>query len=291
MKKIVTMILACFLLVGCKKQDVNVQNELDQKVERAQSMDAGHATFNHGYYSYYIQPGIGRIYSDRTSNVFMMDGIQFVMNLNVAGIVNRTYESQDTIVEELINKECLVAQSSGDMEDFNGISHPYTIEIYQKGEVFYTLLRTDLLEFYSLSNELSSTLLAEEMLKIARSTIVHEDEVLADYSKQETISYNRKTLELFQNIAPESGVVDELFDTKSNYAGSSSGQFTTDANASEDEEDVSRNTEEQSDEEVTDTEDDQYNEEEQVVRDGKEIDVQVETEDEAIKQEALDDQD
>ena len=48
--------------------------------------------------------------------------------------------------------------------------------------------------------------------------------VLSTFSMRQTISYSRKKLELFQNIAPESGTITELFedsgyDSSVDYAG------------------------------------------------------------------------
>lgn len=228
MKKYLSVLFACMCLVGCKANP-NLQENLDAKVNRALAMDVGHTTFNHGYYSYYIQPSIGRLYSDETSNVFVFDNVPFVMNLNVPGIVNRSYESQGMLLDDVMQYDAIVAKNSGEFLDGKKKSHPYTIAIFEKQDVYYTILKTDLLEFYAVSHAFEAPRISEEMLKIARSTVVDEVEVLAAYSKQETIAYNRKTLELFQNITPENGVIDELFNTKTNYAGSSGGQFTSDA--------------------------------------------------------------
>ena len=43
------------------------------------------------YYSYYIQPSIGRRESTEISNVFVLNDDEFVMNLNVSSVIKNEY--------------------------------------------------------------------------------------------------------------------------------------------------------------------------------------------------------
>jgi hypothetical protein len=59
------------------------------------------------------------------------------------------------------------------------------------------------------------------MLRIARTVTVNTNAVLAAYSRRETITYHARKVELFTNIAPESGEISELFSDR--YSAGSTG--------------------------------------------------------------------
>ena len=83
----------------------------------------------------------------------------------------------------------------------------------------FTYAKTDLLEFYAISGELQALQVAETMMRIARTVKVDREAVVSTYSARQEIDYERKRLELFQNVVPENGVIDELFEGNNNYAG------------------------------------------------------------------------
>lgn len=226
MKKWLAVSLCLFLLVGCSKPTGSLDEQLESNVQQALSIPAGHANYNHAYYSYYLEPGIGRIHSDMTSNVFMKDGTMFVMNLDVPQIVSNTNKNIDPYAGDVLEHVNKVAETDGKFYDYDKKIHPYHIAIFGKDDTCYTILKTDELQFYSVSNELQSPSLAKSMLQIATSCIVDRKEVMNKFSDADTISFNRKKLRLFQNIAPEKGAVDELFDNKANHAGDRTGQFS-----------------------------------------------------------------
>ncbi|MDQ9831266.1 hypothetical protein RFX70_21010, partial [Acinetobacter baumannii] len=52
-------------------------------------------TANHtkDYYAYYLPPDVGRLSGDETGNTLDWYGTKFVMNLNIAGIVEETKQT------------------------------------------------------------------------------------------------------------------------------------------------------------------------------------------------------
>lgn len=207
------------LCAGCISAPVNMQADLSRRMEEVSSEAAHVPVYAKGDYSYYVQPSVGRIESTRMSNVFSKDGTKFVMNLNVPQIINDRYYKTMPAADPVNVNAVIAAETQGTYLDHDDEEHAFTLRIYQLDENFYTWLETDTVELFSVSGQLKSLQLAEEFLRIARTVHVDEDAVAAEYSKKTTISYTRKKLQLFQNIAPESGSVQELFENNQ-YAGS-----------------------------------------------------------------------
>ncbi len=211
-------LLAAFLLTGCVKTEGTYQEQLNQRIERAITDATAGPTFSHGIYSFYKEPSVGRISSEETSSVFTLNGVKFVMNLNVSSIVNSKYYEGKSISLIPEGMEVL-AKSAGRFSDFLGEEHPFEVTLYRMKDEVFTYMKTDLLEFFSISGELPALQTAETMVRIARTVRVDRDAVIATYSSRQEISYERKRLELFQNVVPENGVIDELFEGNTNYAG------------------------------------------------------------------------
>lgn len=220
MKRLLTVLslLAAVLLTGCTKAEGTYQEQLNQRIEQAITDATAGPTFSHGIYSFYKEPSVGRISSEETSSVFTQDGVKFVMNLNVSSIVNTKYYEGKSISLIPGGMEVL-AKSGGQFSDFLGEEHPFEVTLYRMNDEVFTYMKTDLLEFFSISGDLQALQTAETMVRIARTVRVDREAVIAAYSSRQEINYERKRLELFQNVVPENGVIDELFEGNSNYAG------------------------------------------------------------------------
>ncbi|MEE3486990.1 MAG: hypothetical protein VZT48_02665 [Bulleidia sp.] len=221
MRKVRKILCLCAVLLcaGCSTVKRDMQTDLNQRIAEVSSEAAHVPVYAKGGYSYYVQPSIGRIESTRMSNVFMKDGTKFVMNLNVPQIINDQYYQSMSAADTVNVNAVIAAETEGTYIDHDDQEHAFSLKIYQLDENFYTWLETDTVELFSVSGQLKSLQLAEEFLRIARTVHVNDDAVAAEYSKKTTISYTRKKLQLFQNIAPESGSVQELFENNQ-YAGS-----------------------------------------------------------------------
>lgn len=218
LRKVIAAALAALMLTGCVKAEGSYQEQLNQRIERAITDATAGPTYSHGIYSFYKEPSVGRISSEETSSVFTQDGVKFVMNLNVSAIVNSKYYEAQNVAYVPAGMEPL-AKSAGTFADFLGEEHPFEVSLFRLDQDVFTYVKTDLLEFFSISNDLQALQAAETMMRIARTVRVDHDAVIAAYSSRQEINYERKRLELFQNVVPENGVIDELFEGNSNYAG------------------------------------------------------------------------
>ena len=226
MKKILISLCAVcsLLLAGCKELSGSLQEELNERVQSAITSETASPNYSHGTYSYYREPTLGRISSEETSNTFTDRGVKFVMNLKVSTIINDKFYNGES-VSSAPKDRSPSASASGTFIDYAGKEHPYSIVLYELDDDVYTYAETDLVEFFAISTELQALHLSETMLRLARTISVDPDAVVAAYSSRQTIEYSRKRLELFHNIVPENGVIDELFEGNGNFAGQYDGGY------------------------------------------------------------------
>ncbi len=224
-RKILVPVLAAFLLAGCSSYQGDLQSELNQRLASAQEKQILGAEYNHRFYSYYLEPGVGRMGSSLTSNTFCYEGTKFVMNLNVPSVINAAYYTSESDPFTAISGGSELAKSEGSYLDRDGREHGFSVGVYLLNSEVFTYLVSDTAEFFAVSDsELAAAQIAGRMLTLARGLEVNSDAVLSTFSMRQTISYSRKKLELFQNIAPESGTITELFedsgyDSSVDYAG------------------------------------------------------------------------
>ncbi len=220
----VRILLAVLLTVlsGCVKAEGSFQEQLNARVSAAMVRPAMNPSFTHGLYSYYKEPSIGRIASEKTSNVFKMNDAKFIMNLKVSEIINaRYYRAAAASSSTLPEGMNLLAEYSGEVTDYRKEEHPFTIRLYELEHRVYTLAESDAVEFFAISSPLEALQLSEVITFMARCVNVDRDAIIEEYSSRQNIDYSRKRLELFQNIAPENGAIEELFENHSNFAGRS----------------------------------------------------------------------
>lgn len=192
---------------------IDLQKVLSERLVTRMEGDADAPNRNKPYYSYYIQPSVGQLESDQTGSLLTYQGNEFLMNLNISAVINdKYYDSKDSDSFGL-NDSSVAASVTGTYTDVNNDSHDFIVNIYHadKEESYITVFRSETVEFYSVSDALKAADLAGEMLRIARSVEINQDEIIDHYSNKESISFTGRKIQLFDSIAPESGRVEELF--------------------------------------------------------------------------------
>lgn len=214
----VLVISALIPLSGCTVyRKVNLQNMLEKKITEAEKATVFEPDHQKKFYSYYISPQIGRMEGDSTGNIFNYQGTRFLMNLNVSSIINRKYYQGIENDSDILNQGKEKAYLTGNYRDLNGDVHSFSTVIYDIGNQNYlTAMRTDTVDFCSVSDALKAVDTAGEMLRIARSVEVNTDQITAAYSRKETVVFTGEKIQLFDSVAPESGRVEELFEDKDN---------------------------------------------------------------------------
>ncbi|MBQ1324796.1 MAG: hypothetical protein IIY52_02120 [Solobacterium sp.] len=207
--KIIRIVIGVLLVLctGCTVVSSSLEQQTDAALEQTEKQQAARPNYDHLYYSYYLQPGIGRISSDETGNVFSFNGVKFTMNLNVRGIINSAYYT-GAANETLSGKQLM--KHEGKYRDADNIEHMYVLCLYRAGEQVYIDYEDDRVCMGACTDEGHVPDTAAAMLATAMSVRVDRVLVLDTFSHREMISSTRKKLDLFERISPESGVIDEL---------------------------------------------------------------------------------
>ena len=204
--KYTSIILVMLLfLTGCTKMTQDFNADISNKINEVATEKSSSPYYNHKYYSYNIESYIGRISSDKTSNVFSYNGTKFIMNLNIPSILGE--DTNLNLVKDSIY------ESNGEYIDYNNVAHRYNISVYDIEADYMITTNTDYVTFYSVCSKNEIASLCAEMLTIAKTVKINLDLIKNDYSDRDTIVYHREQLELFKNIVPENGAIDELFES------------------------------------------------------------------------------
>lgn len=209
MKKILLAIILSATLFGCADHSVSLQEQLDQQIQVIDQLPIASANYRKPFYTYYTEPSIGHYQSSDTYNAFTYQSMRFVMNLNVTAIMNASQQPQQSSTLEPI------AIKQGEMMNIQGTLIPYTIEIYQFNRKSVVYMTTSELNFFGIVDTGDASTLAGKMYSIARSVTIRKDAVLRVYSKQPAISYEGEAINLYRDIAPEEGTLQDLIHDKS----------------------------------------------------------------------------
>lgn len=204
MKKFLLLLIAC-ILVGCSNGSSDFNSELDKQINEALNCKLHTHKYKDGFISYYIEPSIGRIETTDTSHVFNYDGTNFIMNINVANIINE--KLYDNIALNNSNSEII---RKGIFKDINGNEHNYQFSIDSNNKYYLIIFSSDELQFYSYADEKSAPKISGEMIRIARTVTVDRHAVINAFNIKELITYQPSYMELFEEKIPENGSIEEL---------------------------------------------------------------------------------
>lgn len=227
MKRLLLSIIVLLSLVGCTKYSDDLNALLSQKVDEALTIAADRPNYNHQYYSYYIEPCVGRIRSSEASNIFNYLGTRIILNLNVSGIISSAYYPSELVDDLKLSELQLLANKNGTYIDYFNEEHPYDICLYQVSNGVLTLFHSDTIDLYSISGKYDAVEISKVMMRIARSIKIDRELVISTFSRQQMIYNKKETIQLFQNLAPESGVIEQLFVDVENANNQNVGLYTT----------------------------------------------------------------
>ncbi len=200
-------------LCGCTvKKNIHMQDEIDTVLQQVLSAKIFDSNMNKPLYSYYLAPSIGRHTSTSISTVLNDHGKRFVMNLNVASITQKDDATSNTALVSFLDP---VVHSEGEYVDSEEATHRYVVNIYEKNGWYMTEFTSDTVIFYAVEDALSSVEIVKDMMQIARSVKVNDAKVIDAYANRNTVNYKSEKIELFKQVVPESGRIEELFEEPS----------------------------------------------------------------------------
>ena len=221
-KKILTVLL-CIVLTGCAQSNLSMQERLEQQITTVSSLPIPGASHRKPFYPYYTEPSIGHYRSTETSNEFSFQSTKFVLNLNVQAIMDSS-----TDITQSIYTQKPIAIYSGSFQNMLDETVNYVCEIYQVDRYYAVFFTSSTVNLFGVTYAGDATELAGKMYSIARSVIVRKDVVLQVYSHESAIDYEGEAINLYKDIAPEEGTLQELIEDKTHIDNKKDENKTTD---------------------------------------------------------------
>lgn len=198
------------VLAGCSDISVSSLNaQLRQAVQKAAEVQLS-ATNNiqKNLYTFYLPPHIGRVQSTETASILRVSNINLLMNLDVIDVIADTYYESENVFKKLVAQTQSQVSFEGTLTSVQQKPISYKVTVIDLGnrEVLLTLEGGYFILTAIVPVADTATIL-EDMVLLVRSAIVDKKQVLVDYSTRESIDYQQETINLFEQIAPESGSV------------------------------------------------------------------------------------
>lgn len=219
MRKILfSMFLALMVLMSlsaCVIDENSMPQRLQKAIDEASTMPLNRYTnLDSVLYDYYLPPSFGRRNASLSSVVLVNQNVEILMNLDVVGILNAQSDlASANVLRSTVNTTQSMIALSGVTSDLKGLDLAYEVSVNElsTNRVLLTLQS----ESFIFSSILPIALVPEtafEMLRIARSASVQSEAILATYSNKEIINYQKETLDMFAQLAPESGTVVDMIE-------------------------------------------------------------------------------
>ena len=210
MKKI--LLLSFLLLCGCTRT-IDLDRRAAESAEEAQNTVIYDANISKPYYSFYLEPSIGRISADYTSDILNVDGTKLVMNLNVPEIVNANFFTEVPVSAARISKDP-VLKLDGTFSDLQGTEQTWKLSVYDVEDNSYAFVfSTYAATFYSVCSAAAVPDLLYHAITISRSVEIDTENVLDAFTTEDTVVFTSSTIKLFESVAPVNGAIEELFET------------------------------------------------------------------------------
>ncbi len=203
------------LLCGCQSNigAVDIQQSLIQALDEANSLPTAQADNKKVFYSFYLEPEVGRLKANETSSILKYKETKFAMNLNISKIVNA--QNYGDIIPSTIklNDEYLIATVNGEYADFDNSIYPYQSYVYQLSDnEYYLTIDTQYVFFSAIGNASQIIDVVKPIMKIAKSIEINSDAIMLEYSAKERITFEGEELSLYDEIIPTEGRVIDMID-------------------------------------------------------------------------------
>ncbi|MFV0380522.1 MAG: hypothetical protein ACK5KQ_06845 [Anaerorhabdus sp.] len=203
MKKIM-LIFMIILIAGCSGNKQLLERQLVEKLDNVSKTQAISANNQKAFYSYYLEPSVGRRKVGKTYNIFIKDNLEFAMNLNIPFILTKEEsENKSYDIEPIMSYD-------GSYVDINNQELEFKCNIYQNRSHSYIEFNTKYMNFYASGSLTEVVGIADNMLTIAKSVTINEDRILTAYSAKEIVEFEKEQLKLYEVMIPENGRIEEM---------------------------------------------------------------------------------
>jgi hypothetical protein len=209
-KMLILFLVMLFGLSACSEITMDtLQSYLKASANDAEAVSISPLNnINKELFSYYLPGHIGRKVSSETSTILTSNNVNILMNLDVIDVISDTYYDTSRSFKSMLASTQDLSSFDSAFLNRNGDSITYRVSVLEVNNSLILLtLEGGYFMFTAITPIALSTEILVDMLMIAKSCEVDSPAVLLAYSTRESIDYKKETLDMFSQIAPESGTV------------------------------------------------------------------------------------
>ena len=215
MKKTLLTIGLILLLTGCTTLTQNsVRSEISSRLSQARDLELTMVqNYNKASYSYYLPPSIGRRESNASSTVLISQNTNILMNLDIVSVLSDKFYAAETtdLLRTYLQKSIPVYAKKGTYRSIDNKEVAYNATVFQVDNLNYLIsLQTKYFLFSAIAPFPLAPQLFFDMMVVARTATVDTQEIILLFSNREIINYQKETLDIFSQLAPESGKVIDM---------------------------------------------------------------------------------
>ncbi|MGB7595233.1 MAG: hypothetical protein WBL80_06685 [Erysipelotrichaceae bacterium] len=223
MQKILKILVLALLLSGCRVNNVDIKVDITVALDAASNADLiMNQSLHKANYVYYLPPDVGRKESSQSSTILVIQNTNVLMNLDIVSVLSDRFYKSDKIelLRAFIAASTPIYKKEDATFDLDHKSLPYAATIVTvEGNSVLISLQTRYFLFSAIAPFALASDLLYDMLLIARTCRVNADQVVLRYSNRETINYQKETLDIFSQLAPESGKVIDMISVNAGQDG------------------------------------------------------------------------
>jgi hypothetical protein len=188
----------------------NIEKLVIESIKQAEQETIS-SNINHmgSIFSYYLPTYMGKVQSTDTSLVLDVHHEKLVMNVDVISVMHANVEDELRVMFSL--KDSLFSYQSS-FVDYKGFEQKYQLLVYPYDQSYFMLLQSPSVIMSAQASLGNITDMAYEMLKFTRNVRVSKQAVVSNFSNQEILNYQKTDLNMFAQLAPESGTVLDMIE-------------------------------------------------------------------------------
>ena len=208
MKKI---LICLFLISICGFSSVT--NDIKESIDKACDNDKTVVRYYVNNYTslmeFYLPSDVQEMEANEFSIQLKYDESPLVMNVNVAGIITEKYYNTE-INESMFDPSKLFYSRNGVYVDNSNTSNSYSIGIYSYLDNYLVALCSRKVNLYAYCDLNTLAPMCSRMMVLAKGAKIREDAIVSKYSSKGVIDYQKKQVDLFENVLPVNGRIDDL---------------------------------------------------------------------------------
>lgn len=204
-------LIIMLLLVGCSVSTLdNIDNDIQAVIKKVNKTSVyENQNHNKKLISYYLPTNIGILNSNKISTIMLIDGFEVFMTLNVSEVIADELVLTNLDASEYVLVDSFTTRNNNNEIIFNEI----VIEDLEDNQ-FLLFLKSEEVFFITMVPKAAISNVLENMLLVSRTITIDRKAVLADYSIDDQINYEKQVIELFSESVPTEGFVKDIYENK-----------------------------------------------------------------------------